>query len=178
MRRPGVGPTSSQAFRGPRHSAGSRPPFQRHARTTAVYPGHVETGHDRIARTRDAKEHEFSDTITSPEPYVFRRVSLKVTEAAGRCTSAGGVARRRRSAWCRVPVLLDWIDRIGRPARKLSTDTASTRLSVSVKGSKGRCRMGCAGSTRGSPPARAAARVVEGEPTAGATWPGQWIRGQ
>lgn len=30
-------------------------------------------------------------------------------------------------------------------------------------------RAGCAGSTRGSPPARAAAHVVEGGPTAGTT---------
>ena len=90
-----------------------------------MHPGIAETYRRRIERLTAALAHP-DDAAEAAEA---------IREIIDRIVIAPGPTRRDLSITLQgeLGTILDWIDRTGKPGYKPAPDTASTRLSVSVK---------------------------------------------
>jgi len=90
-----------------------------------IHPGIAETFRRRIERLTDALAH----------PDDAAEAAQAIREIIDRIVITPGESRRDLSVTLQgeLGTILDWIDRTGKPGYKPAPDTASTRLSVSVK---------------------------------------------
>lgn len=93
--------------------------------TPDIHPGIAETYRRRIERLTDALSHP-DDAAEAAEA---------IREIIDRIVITPGQTRRDLSVTLQgeLGTILDWIDRTGKPGYKPTPDTASTRLSASVK---------------------------------------------
>lgn len=106
-------------------------------------PPDVPDIHPGIAGTYGRRIERLTDALSHPDDAV--KAAEAIREIIDRIVIMPGPTRRELSITLQgeLGTILDWIDRTGKPGYKPTPDTASIRLSTSVKarGGGGRCRL-------------------------------------